>query len=73
MPVLSITLNLTDNEAQQIYAALSADPYTRAGLSEYFGGAMARATADRNTAETVARVHRDLQARIAAIREKAQQ
>lgn len=73
MPILTITLNLTDNEAHLIYAALSADPHTRAGLSEYFGGAVARATADRNTAATVARVNRDLQARIAAIREKAQQ
>ena len=73
MPVLSLTLNLTDNEARLIYAALSANETTRAGLSEYFAGAVARATADRDTSETVARVHRDLQARIAAIREKAQQ
>ena len=73
MPVLSVTLNLTDNEAQLIYAALSADPHTRVGLSEYFVGAVARATADRNTAATVARVHLDLQNRIAAIRAKAEQ
>jgi len=73
MPVLSVTLNLTDREAQLIYAALSADPHTRAGLSEYFGGAVARATADRDMAATVARVNLDLQNRIAAIRAKAQQ
>ena len=73
MSVLSITLNLTDREAQFIYAALSADPHTRAGLSEYFAGAVARATADRDTAATVARVNLELQNRIAAIRSKAQQ
>jgi hypothetical protein len=73
MPVLSITLNLTENEARLIYAALSADPHTRAGLSEYFAGAATRAYADRDTAATVTRVHLDLQNRIAAIRAKAQQ
>jgi hypothetical protein len=73
MPVLSVTLNLTDNEARLIYAALSANGATRAGLSEYFAGAVARATADRDTAATVARVNLDLQTRIAAIRAKAQQ